>query len=117
MIDSLNWTCLIFGILFLVGGILFFVGQIHSRVKAWQNMPEEEKATVRIKPLCHNIGIVIMLCGVVFLASGIWSAFKDNAFAWCMIGWMVACAADLVYIERGKRYKVNPNPTPAPKKR
>ncbi len=110
MIDSFNWTCLIFGIIFVIVGILFFVGQIHIHVKAWQNMPEDEKATVRIKPLCHNIGIVIVLCGVVFLASGIWTAFKENAFAWCMIGWMAACAADLVYIERGKRYRTDSAP-------
>ncbi len=106
VLTKMNATCLIFGILFLVAGIVFFVGKFHIHMSAWKKMPEDEKATVNIKPLCHNIGLVIMLCGVIFLASGIWSSFKTNFFTWFMIGWMVVCVADLVYIDKGKRYKI-----------
>ncbi len=101
----MNGTCLIFGILFLGAGIAFFTGKAHVHMKAWKRMPEEEKAGIRIVPLCRNIGMVIGLAGLVFLASGISASFKSNFFTWGMIAWMVICGADLIFIEKSGRYK------------
>ncbi len=101
----MNGTCLVFGILFIGIGIAFFIGKAHTHMKAWQKMPQEEKDTVRIEPLCRNIGIVIALAGLVFLVSGLSTTFKDNCFTFGMIGWMVLCGLDLVYIEKSGVYK------------
>ncbi len=104
ILGNVNGSCLFFGIVFFVAGALFFAGKLHTRIKAWQRMPEEEKANIRIKPLCRNIGGIFMLCGAIFIISGFWAAFKTNCFAFAMIGWMVICIADLVYIQKSGKY-------------
>lgn len=102
----MNITCLVFGILFLAAGMVFYIGKGHSHMTAWKNLPEEEKAAIRIKPLCRNIGGMITLCGLIFLISGLWSGFKDTAFVWCMIAWLVLSGLDVYYIEKKGRYQV-----------
>ncbi len=101
----MNGTCLIFGILFIGIGIAFFAGKAHTRMKAWQKMPQAEKDGIRIKPLCRNIGTIIALAGLIFLVSGLNASFKTNCFTFGMIGWMVLCGADLIFIEKSGRYK------------
>ncbi len=108
---QINGTCLIFGILFLVAGIVFFVGRFHIHMKFWKNMPEEEKETIRIKPLCRNIGLMIMVCAVIFLVSGFWDVYKEHFFMWSMLAWMALCFADLFYIDKSKRYQVQEEAT------
>lgn len=67
-------------------------------------MPQQEKAKIRIKPLCRNIGTAIFLCGLLFLTSGLWSGFKDHAFVWAMIAWLLFAGIDVYYIGKSSRY-------------
>ncbi len=100
----MNLTCLIFGVAFIAFGLLFFTGNGHIHLTAWQRMPAAEKKTIRIKPLCRNIGAVIIACGAVFLAGGLSASFKDDVFIFAMLGWFVCTIADIWYIEKSRRY-------------
>lgn len=100
----MNVTCIFFGILFFAAGVAFACGKLHIHLTAWKAMPEEEKEKINIVPLCLNIGSVIALCGLIFLISGLWSAFKEHAFAWTMIAWLVLSGADVYYIGKKDRY-------------
>lgn len=100
----MNFTCLVFGVLFCIAGILFALGKCHIHLTAWKQMPEDEKAKIRIHPLCQNIGGMIVLCGIIFVLGGIWSAFAARAFVWAMILWMLASGIDVYYISKSKRY-------------
>ncbi|MCD8301003.1 MAG: DUF3784 domain-containing protein [Clostridiales bacterium] len=102
----MNGSCLLFGIIFLIAGFVFLIGKGHEHIKAWQNMTEEEKAKVDIKPLCRNLGGILMLCGAIFLVSGFWAAFKTNCFAWAMLAWMVVTILDVIYIQKSDKYKL-----------
>lgn len=100
----MNITCIIFGLLFCVAGIAFSVGKGHIHLAAWKSMSEDEKAKIRIVPLCRNIGGMITLCGVIFLLDGLWATFKEHAFVWAMILWMIAAGADVYFISKSNRY-------------
>ncbi len=103
---SMNGTCIIFGLLFLTAGILFFCGKIHGRLSLWENMPENERQNIKIRPLCRNIGFLIALSGILFLTAGVFAWFLNYVFVWAMIGWMVTAGLDVLYIGKSRRYQV-----------
>ena len=100
----MNISCIAFGVIFCIAGAIFGMGRGHIHLKAWKAMPEEERAKIRILPLCRNIGMMIVLCGVIFLLGGFWTAFKESAFIWTMILWMIAAGADVYLMEKSNRY-------------
>ncbi len=100
----MNITCLLFGIVILIFGILFAAGRVHTCLKAWKHMPEEEKSKIYIKPLCLNIGAMIILCGVIFIIAGLSSAFKDGCFVWAMVVWIIIAFIDVRFISKSGRY-------------
>ena len=100
----MNITCICFGLLFLAVGGVFFFGKGHIHISAWKEMTDVEKEKVNIFPLCRNIGCLISLCGLIFLTSGIWIAFKSNAFVWSMIIWLILAGTDVYFIGKSKRY-------------
>ena len=102
----MNATCLIFGFLFVVAGSVFAAGRGHIHLAAWKSMTDSEKAGIRIQSLCRNIGCMFALCGLIFLTSGVWDTFKDKAFIWCMVAWLILAGMDVYYIERSGRYKI-----------
>lgn len=101
----MNFTCIFFGILFCVAGIVFFCGKGHIHLSVWKYMPREEKERIKIMPLCHNIGAIIALSGIIFLLSGLWSEFSEHWFLWTMIIWLVAAGFDVWYIGKSNRYR------------
>ena len=46
----MDYTCIFFGVLFTIGGIVFATGNGHPHLSAWRNMPPEEKE----KKVCGN---------------------------------------------------------------
>ncbi len=100
----MDWTCIIFGLLFMGAGIAFYKGNIHSRTGAWKNMSEDEKATILIEPLCKNIGTMVAICGLFFLMKGLFGWFSGYPFLISMIVWFALCWVDVYYIEKSGRY-------------
>ena len=103
----MNITCIFFGIIFLITGILFAAGRLHRYIAAWKAMSEEEKRRIRIVPLCKNVGGVIALSGVIFLINGFWQGFQDHLFVLCMIAWLLLAGIDLFFIEKKHWYERN----------
>lgn len=101
----MNGVCLFLGVLFLAAGIFFYSGKAVNYIAAWKMMPEEEKKKIRVRPLCRNVGTMIAASGVIFLCSGISSAFREGAFLWCMIGWLVLSGIDVYWIGKSGRYQ------------
>ncbi len=99
-----NITCVIFGILFFIAGVLFGLGKIHPRLAAWKATPQEDKDKINIVPLCHNIGSVISLSGVLFFLRGIIAGLAGTPFTIIMLLWMVLAGADVYYIYKSGRY-------------
>ena len=100
-----NFTCIFFGILFIIAGLVFFFGKAHIHLSAWKNMPQEEKDKINIVPLCRNIGEVILLCGIIFLMKGLWLDFSNHWFVGTMIAWLIVAGLDVWYISKSKRYQ------------
>ena len=101
----MNLTCIFFGVLFCVVGIMFVSGKVHTHLTAWKTMPEEEKKKIKIIPLCRNIGEVVALSGVIFLLKGLWSGFSERWFVCAMIAWLVIAGLDVLYIGKSDRYR------------
>ena len=104
---SMNFTCIFFGMIFLIAGILFAAGKLHGYISAWRNMPMEEKRKIKIIPLCKNIGTVIALSGVIFLINGLWQGFRDHLFVITMVAWLILAGVDLFFIEKRHWYEIN----------
>ena len=98
----MDYTGIFFGVLFTLAGILFACGKGHIHLSAWKNMPQEEKDSIDIIPLCRNIGEVIALSGILFLMKGLWSDFTNHRF--------VAAGFDVWYISKSNRYLKLPAP-------
>ena len=104
--QKLNIGAIFFGIFFVIFGLLFAAGQIHSRMNVWKQMPEEEKKKINIVPLCRNVGEVILLSGILFLIDGVWPDFQEHWFSGAMIAWLVVAGLDVWFISKSNRYKI-----------
>lgn len=96
----MNLTCIFFGIVFICAGIWFALGKGHIHLTAWKNMPSEEKDKIKIGPLCKNIGLMISLCGVIFLLGG----FINSIFLPAMIAWLIIAGIDVYVISKSQIY-------------
>ena len=103
----MNFTCIFFGILFFVAGVLFAAGKLHEQITTWKNMPMEEKHRIKIMPLCRNIGTMIALSGVIFLIKGFCQGFRNQLFVMAMILWLILAGIDLYLIEKKHWYESN----------
>lgn len=101
----MDYTCIFFGVLFTIGGIVFATGNGHPHLSAWRNMPPEEKEKIAIVPLCRNNGEIIALNGIIFLLKGLWAGFSDHWFVGAMVAWMIIAGFDVWYIEKSQRYR------------
>lgn len=104
----MNITCVAFGVVFLIMGILFFMGKAHEHIEGYRKMPDEEKVNIKIEPLCKNIGIVIGLAGIGFLVAGLFTVFANKVFIWYMIAWFIGTGLDVRYISKSSRFTNNP---------
>ena len=95
---------IVFGVLFTIAGFLFACGKGHVHLKDWENMSIEEREKIDIKPLCRNIGEVIMLNGLIFLIKGLCPQFSNYFFIAALFAWMIVAGIDVFYIERGQHY-------------
>lgn len=95
---------ILWGIIFLVVGILFINGKVHIHLSYWKNLTDAEKKKIKIKALCHNIGKIIILASFIFLINGIFLKAGNNWFVIFMIGWMIIAGGDVWYIEKSGRY-------------
>ena len=102
---EMNITSIIFGILFIVFGLLFGFGKLYTHISVWKNMPQEEKEKIDIVPLCRNIGEVILLSGIIFLLKGLCPSFTNHWFRGVMLAWLIVAILDILYISKSKRYK------------
>ena len=96
-----------FGILFASGGIFFAMGKLHVHMKVWKSMTEEEKQKIDIRQLCVNIGEMITLSGILFIFNGLWPEFSEHWFSMAMIAWLIVAGADVVYIQKSRRFQQN----------
>ncbi len=103
----MNITCVIFGVLFVVVGIMFFIGKGHEHIESYNGMTEIEKANIKIEPLCRNVGTVIGLAGLGFLAAGFVPVFANKIFIWYMIAWFIGTGFDVRFISKSNHYKNN----------
>ena len=101
----MDYTCIFFGVLFTIAGVVFALGRGHVHLSAWKNMPQEEKEKIKIIPLCRNIGEVIMLNGIIFLIKGFWAEFSNHWFVCAMIAWLIVAGLDVWYIGKSDRYR------------
>jgi len=85
-------------------GIAFYSGNAASFIKGYQDMPDEEKRTVNIKPLCKNLSIMFFLAAAIFGIAGYSEWFRLGYFKGAMIGWIALCCADIVFINKSGLY-------------
>ncbi len=102
--NRMNFICVCLGIVFIAGGILFALEKGHIHLDAWKKMSWQEKNKIRIRPLCRNIGEIIVLNGFLFLLKGVWPGFEDRWFVLSMAAWFVIAGFDVWYITKSSRY-------------
>ncbi len=100
----MDFTCVFFGIIFTIAGIIFAFSKMYTRLNGWKYISQEEKEKIDIEPLCKNIGGMITLNGVIFLIKGFVEGFGNSVFVWAMIAWLVIAGLDVWYISKSKRY-------------
>ena len=52
----MNLTCIAFGTLFFLTGILFAHGKLHTRTDAWKRMPKEEQEKIELERTPFHYG-------------------------------------------------------------
>ncbi len=95
---------LVIGALFIVVGLLFGSGKIHTHFFFWTRMPEQEKEKVRIRPLCQKIGAFLALFGLLFLVRGFWNTMPPILFAVVVCIWLAFAIGDAVFILKSSYY-------------
>lgn len=101
----MDFTCIVFGVLFTVAGILFVTGKGHIHLSNWKNMLQEEKDKINIVPLYRNVGGMILMSGILFLINGSCPGLKERWFMVAMLLWLIVSIADVLFISKSKRYR------------
>lgn len=101
----MNPTSLFLGSIFCIAGLLFSWGKLHIYLTAWQNLTQAEKAQIKIKPLCQNIGLMISASGIIFLLGGLSESFRNSYFVIAMVIWLISACVDVWYIGKNNRYQ------------
>ncbi|MCD7728711.1 MAG: DUF3784 domain-containing protein [Clostridia bacterium] len=100
----MNELCIGMGFVFLFFGILIFVGKgdyLFPELKR----AKKQNGKIKVKRLCRNIGIMIILGSAVLITAGFWQTFREKALFISMTIWIVLCVADVIYIAKSRRYK------------
>lgn len=97
----------ILGILFLAGGAFFFSGSAIPRMKGWKALSDEEKRKIRVGALGKNVGIVLSAAGILFELAACFRPFREQAFLWSIIFWLILTGMDVYDMEKSKRYYVS----------
>ncbi len=100
----MNITCIAFGGVLLIFGVLFFVTKLYRLFPFWKKMSFEERAKLNMKAISRNIGVMICVCALILLAAGLWEFFYTKVFIWAMILWFVAVVMDAILIATKKKY-------------
>ncbi len=106
----------IVGVVVLCFGVLFLTGRALPLFRSWRQMPEQEKAGIRVDRLNRNLGAVIIICGLIFLICGVMPDVPGTTFSIAMVVWIALAIADAVFISKSKRY-VNVAPSAKGKSR
>jgi len=96
--------CYTIACILLVVGIIFYTGKAASYIAGYRDLPDEEKKTVNIEPLCKNISVMFFLAAVIFGIAGYSELFRVAYFKWTMLGWFALCCADIVFINKSGLY-------------
>lgn len=101
----MNGTFLALGALFAAAGAFVYTGRALKHLAAWNAMSPQEQRRIRAGALCRNAGTVIAASGLLFLIGGVWPLFRERAFIWCILIWLVLAGADVCWMERSGRYR------------
>jgi len=100
--------CYAISFILFITGVAFYTGKAAARIKGFQDLPEADKKAINIKPLCRNLSVMFFLAAVIFGIAGYCEPFRLGYFKLAMTGWLALCCADIVFINKSKRY-VNQN--------
>jgi len=96
--------CYTVACILIIAGVGFYTGKAASYIEGYRDMPDEEKKTVNIKPLCRNLSVMFFLAAAVFGIAGYSELFRLLYFKWTMTGWIVLGCADIVFINKSGHY-------------
>ena len=103
----MNLFCILLGIALIVVSYLFWIGKGVKYIRAWEETPIEEKNKVNIGKVGRNIACIFALGSVIFIITGFSPTFKEKAFVWSMIGYLILIGADVYHMGKFKCYKIN----------
>ena len=101
----MNITCLVFALLFLVCSFIFFGGRGDLFIPNWKKLSDKEKEEIPLHELSLNMGIVLSICAIILLASGLFEGFRDHFFAIAMVIWLIGAGVDVYFIEKSNNKK------------
>lgn len=104
----MDFVYIVFGLFFTIFGLMFSYGKILPYLKAWQNMSEKEKAGIKVNLLCMNIGLMIILAGLIFFFRGLIPGFSQTLFISLIVVWFIASGLDCYWIEKSAHYETAP---------
>lgn len=102
----MNYLCMFLGVIFCCSGVLFALGKLHNYLTAWRVMEEQERKAVKIKPLCRNVGFMIIVYGMIFTICGYLHLEQTEIFRWAVVLWSIASLGDVYFISKSSWYKI-----------
>lgn len=100
-------VCLIFGFVFISGGLLFLTPNSLELIPGWKKTTKEEKSSLNLKALRLNIALIVGSVGVIFMLCGAFPAVLEGYFRWLMLGWMSVCCVNIYLLERHELHRIN----------
>lgn len=98
--------CYAASIIALAFAVVFFTGRGASYVKGYTQLSDDEKQNIRIGALCRNMGVMFLITALFFAVTAYSETFRTNYFRYVMIIWMALCWADVLYVNKSKRYTI-----------
>ena len=101
----MNITCLVFALVFLICSFIFFGDRGEMFIPNWNKLSEEEREEIPLHELSLNMGIVLSICAIILLASGLFENFREHYFAISMVLWLIGAGVDVYFIEKKNNKK------------
>ena len=70
-----------------------------------QNIAIKEKEKINIKGLCYNIGVLFVICGLIWALAGFSILFRSNFLTSAIFCWICICIINIIAINKFELYK------------
>lgn len=99
------YICYVMSFIMIFISFLFFTLKIKDKINGFKILSSSEKEKINIKGLCYNIGVLFVICGLIWALAGFSILFRSNFLTGAIFCWICICIINITAINKFELYK------------